>query len=149
MCKLIAIAIVPRHSKARTMSTKRSFRCCKNGLAVSFLANGTTTTPIPQAAAFGAALGPNGGYSVAFQAFFFLHFGKVVAGLKWEQFYISFVSRTTGSHRNWRWTRSISEVLASFCVLLVALWLIVLHLYDGLLWLDLSGFAVFVQCPCW
>ena len=38
MRMLIAIAIVPRHSKARTMSTRRSFRCCKSGLAVFFLA---------------------------------------------------------------------------------------------------------------
>ena len=38
MRMLIAIAIVPRHSKARTMLTRRSFRCCKNGLAVFFLA---------------------------------------------------------------------------------------------------------------
>ena len=43
MHMLIAIAIVPRHSKARTMSTRRSFRCCKNGLAVFFLTIGTTT----------------------------------------------------------------------------------------------------------
>ena len=146
---LIGIAIVPRHSKARTMSTRRSFRCCKNGLAVLFLANGTTTTPVPQAAAFGAALGPNGEYSCGLSGSFSLLFGKVVAGLTWERFYISFVSRTTGSPRNWRWTRSISEVFASFRVLLVAPWHILLHFYNRLFWLDLSGFAMFVQCPCW
>ena len=48
------------------MSTRRSIRCRKNGLGVFFLANDTTTTPVPQAASFGAALGPLGGYSVAF-----------------------------------------------------------------------------------
>ena len=58
----------PKTFKARTMSTRRSFRCCKNGLAVFFLAIGTTT--ILQAAGFGATFGPDGGYSVAFRALF-------------------------------------------------------------------------------
>ena len=69
MRMLIAIAIVPRHSKARTMSTRQSFRCCKNGLAVFFLAIEMTT--ILRAAGFGATLAPDGGYSMAFQALVF------------------------------------------------------------------------------
>ena len=77
MRMLIAIAIVPRHSKARTLLTRLSFRCCKNGLAVFFLAVGRTT--ILRAAGFGATLGPDGGYSVAFQGLFSSLFGKIVA----------------------------------------------------------------------
>ena len=68
------------------MSTRLSFRCCKNGLAVFFLAVGWTK--ILRAAGFGATLGPDGGYSVAFQGLFSSLFGKIVALLTWEGFYI-------------------------------------------------------------
>ena len=112
MRMLIAIAIVPRHSKARTMSTRRSFRCCKNGLAVFFLAIGMTT--ILRAAGLGATLGPDGGYSVAFQGLFLYFLERSWLDLPGKDF--TFVIRTTGSPRNWRRTWSISEVLASFRV---------------------------------
>ena len=112
MRMLIAIAIVPRHSKARTMSTRRSFRCWKSGLAVFFLATGTTT--ILRAAGFGATLGPDGGYSVVFQALFLYFLERLCLDLRGKDF--TFVIPTTGPPRNWRWTWSISEVLASFRV---------------------------------
>ena len=94
------------------MPTRRSFRCCKNGLAVFFLDIRTTT--ILRAAGFGATLGPDGGYSVAFQALFLCSLERLWLDLRRKGF--TFVIRTTWPPRKWRWTWSISVVLASFCV---------------------------------
>ena len=98
MRMLIAIAIVPRHSKACTMPTGRSFRCCKNELAIFFLTIGTTT--IFRAAGFGATLGPDGGYSVAFQALFLYFLKRSRLDLCGKDF--TFVIRISGPPRNWR-----------------------------------------------
>ena len=103
----------PQTFKGTHKSTRRSFRCqCKNGLAVFFLTIGTTT--ILWAAGFGATLGPDGGYSVAFQALFLYFLERLWNDLRGNDF--TFVIWTTGQPRNWRWTWSISEVLASFRV---------------------------------
>ena len=112
MRMLIVVAIVPRYSKARTMSTRRSFRSCKNGLSVFFLAIGATTRL--RAAGFGATLDPiKGGYFVAFRLFFH-YLERSWLDLRGNEF--TYVIRTTGPPRSWRWTWSISELLASFCV---------------------------------
>ena len=80
------------------MSTRRSFRSCKNGLAVFFLAIRTTTTL--RAAGFGATLGPDGGYSVAFQALFLCSLERSWLDLRGKGF--TFVIRTTWPPRKWR-----------------------------------------------
>ena len=89
---LFAIAIVPRHSKARTMLTRRSFRCSNNGLALFFLAIGTTTMLL--VARFRATLEPDGRYSVEFQAVFLYFLERSWLDLRGSDF--TFVIRTTG-----------------------------------------------------